>query len=117
MLMKQSGLAAASSQHPTLQHTSADFLSEILKNSQPNLDYIKSENDAVHVVGSPAGLVASSVTSSPSPAPSPSMEVTEDDMTYMHNDPMVSLTSPAVDFASRRSSGSVTMEEAADMLG
>ena len=100
MMMKGSGLQ---SQQGATQNTTSDFLSEMLRTTQPNLDFIKTE------------------TASPHPAHnSMSMDGIEDAMddgTLMGGDPMISLASPAVEQQSRRSSGAVSMEEAAELLG
>ena len=95
-MMKQAGVSPQ-----TQQATTSDFLTEMLKTTQPNLDFIKQETQSP-MVGSP------------------SMEGIEDgleDSTLLGNDPMISLSSPAVEQHSRRSSGAVSMEEAAEMLG
>ena len=74
----------------------------MLKTTQPNLDFIKQESP------------------SPMGGHSPAMEGIEDgmdDATLLGGDPMISLASPVVEQHSRRSSGTVSMEEAAEMLG
>jgi len=101
----------------------------MLRTTQPNLDYIKQEQAS----SSPCGGVSPGIIS---PGAVGGVGGASPAMTYHHhdaidevmmedhsatqtllNDPMISLASPVVEQHSRRSSGAVSMEEAAEMLG